>query len=657
MTIASEAAPAEERVPAGHLEPWTVGNLPDAPAVGWRSWFKLVGPGVLLAGTSIGSGEWLFGPGVTAQYGATLLWLASLSIIGQTFVNLQMMRYAAYCGESVVVGYLRTWPGPRFWMVWYALLDVAAIWPFNASNAAVPLAAAMLGHLPGDGVVEWLGVMITETQLVRGLGYAVFLAAFVPLVFGGTIYKTLERIMLLKIIFVLVYLSAFVAFMVTPANMLEVVTGFIRVGSVPLRAQSIVAGRNFSLSESMGEAQLTIKGTMENDVPVVVTWSIAVGDEARSFSEASALPEEYRSPISQLTARAAQLARPGTFYLADTRDGETLVVRGRIVSPAHWEADLFELTDANGRAQSFASLDQLSAPWSALATQLVANQGIERVGLVGYVAKNHELPPLDWAMLASFAAIAGAGGLTNTLFSNFVRDAGWGMGARVGAIPSAFGGHHVKLSHVGQVFRLSDENRRRWFGWLRHLRRDQFAVWMFCSFVGMALPCMLSLEFIRHAPVSGNRVAALMADGMAERYPDYRTFLWGATLLCGFLVLAPGQIMSGDQIARRWTDIFWTANERARSLASGQVKWIYYGILSLYGIWGLIALAIFNPLQIAQIAGVLMNFALGWSALHTVYVNTTLLPKELRPPWWMHLGTLSCGIFFLAISGIVLWNF
>ena len=35
-----------------------------------------VGPGfIVLAGTSIGSGEWLFGPAVTAQYGAALLWL------------------------------------------------------------------------------------------------------------------------------------------------------------------------------------------------------------------------------------------------------------------------------------------------------------------------------------------------------------------------------------------------------------------------------------------------------------------------------------------------------------------------------------------------------------------------------------------------------
>ena len=91
------------RVPAGLLPPWTVGDLPPPPARGLSSWVKLVGPGVLLAGSSVGSGEWLFGPAVSAQYGGTLLWLAGLSILAQVFCNLEMMRYAVYCGESIII--------------------------------------------------------------------------------------------------------------------------------------------------------------------------------------------------------------------------------------------------------------------------------------------------------------------------------------------------------------------------------------------------------------------------------------------------------------------------------------------------------------------------------------------------------------------------
>ena len=67
----------------------------------------LIGPGIVLAGTSIGSGEWLFGPAVTAQYGAALLWLALISILLQGFCNLTMMRYTVYSGEPIIVGGLQ----------------------------------------------------------------------------------------------------------------------------------------------------------------------------------------------------------------------------------------------------------------------------------------------------------------------------------------------------------------------------------------------------------------------------------------------------------------------------------------------------------------------------------------------------------------------
>ena len=86
---------AEQTVSAGLLPPWHVGQLPEPPHPGWRLWIGLVGPGVVLAGTSIGSGEWLFGPAVTAQYGATFLWLATISIVLQVFCNLMMMRLHA----------------------------------------------------------------------------------------------------------------------------------------------------------------------------------------------------------------------------------------------------------------------------------------------------------------------------------------------------------------------------------------------------------------------------------------------------------------------------------------------------------------------------------------------------------------------------------
>jgi hypothetical protein len=70
-------------------------------------------------------------------------------------------------------------------------------------------------------------------------------------------------------------------------------------------------------------------------------------------------------------------------------------------------------------------------------------------------------------------------------------------------------------------------------------------------------------------------------------------------------------------------------------------------------LWGVIALTISpNPLALATASGVMMNFALGFSALHTLYVNLTLLPEPLRPGWFLRAGLVCCSIFYLGISAI-----
>jgi hypothetical protein len=168
------------------------------------------------------------------------------------------------------------------------------------------------------------------------------------------------------------------------------------------------------------------------------------------------------------------------------------------------------------------------------------------------------------------------------------------------------------------------------------------------------LPCMISLEFIRNATVTGDRVAAMTAEGIADRYPGSGSVFWILTLSCGFLVLAPGQVSVCDQIARRWTDMIWTASSRAQRLGGGEVRFVYYGILSVYALWGLVVLWFLPALQIAKIGAVIGNLALGFSSFQTLYVNRKLLPRELRPNAALQLGTACCGVFFLAISIAVL---
>ena len=660
-----------EKVAAGLLAPWDVGEMPVPPMSGWRMWLALIGPGVVLAGTSIGTGEWLFGPAVSAQYGATLLWLALTSIIMQVFCNIMAMRYAIYCGEPMIVGALRTRPGPAFWIMVIIVLDFGAIWPYNASNAAVPLASAILGRLPQTP---------SDFALVKALGFAIFLAALVPLVFGGTVYRMLEKIMTFKLVVVLGYCTIVAVFLVSPGVAWDVVKGFFRFGTVPLRPDVLIVDRHFNLQETNGGVRLHLKGSWERDGSI--TGSLVATDAEGKKTEGK-LQLQTEKSVNRETVDAAgvkkepKLAKldgfsPETLTLANqwlvqskpfvgskrfllrTSDqGVTLSAEGTVENHHTWVADRLAVEDSAGE-QPYSSLGQVPEPHRGRLKQYLEEEGLEYVSLIGYTSERGKLPPLDWATIVAFIAIAGAGGLTNSMFSNYARDKGWGMGYHVGAIPSAFGGLNIGLSHTGSVFRINAESLARWKGWMRHIWRDQ-TIWLVASVIGMALPCMMSLEFIRNSSLTTDRVAAMTAEGIADRYPSFSGVLWFMTLLCGFLVLAPGQVSASDQISRRWTDIIWTISPRMQALGPRRVKHVYYSILAIYCVCGLTILWLVPPYLTATISSVLQNFALGASALISFYMNRTLMPREVQPNWLMQIGSVVCGVFFIGISAAVLW--
>ena len=628
-----------QTVAAGALAPWELENLPEPTRSGRKLWLALIGPGVVLAGTSIGTGEWLFGPAVSAQYGASLFWLAMISIVLQGFANLMFMRYAIFCGEPVNVGILRTWPGPMTWIVFFALLDLTSIFPYNASNAAVPLAAAILGRLPHAG----------DATLVRGLGISIFLLAFVPLIFGGTVYRMLEKIMAAKLVVVLGYLSIIAVTMVSAPVMWDVVTGFFRFGTVPLRPETLIVDRHFSVRQIVGDTEYLARGTWERR-DGSVTGELLVTRERKltkfNLREPDKLDEQAAGVRAEILKRTEPFAASGLFVIEVANREETLFAEGTVIDHHTFKAARLRVR-SQGTEQEFGSLEDVPEPQRTRLENHLQHEGLAYVNVFSYVSEHGQLPALDWAVIVAFIAIAGAGGLTNTMFSNYARDKGWGMGSHVGAIPSACGGITVSLSHTGKVFPLDAENRSKWRGWMMHIRRDQ-AIWMFASVIGMALPCMMSLEFIRNASVVGDRVSAMSAEGIAARFPSYASLFWFLTLFCGFLVLAPGQVSVGDQIARRWTDMLWNASARFRKL--GEVRYIYYGILAAYAAAGLVILTIFPAVQIARISAVLQNIALGSVSLLSIYVNRTLLPKEVQPGWFHQLGVLVCGVFFLSIS-------
>lgn len=491
---------------------WDPGLLVDAPVWTRRSWMLLLGPALISGGSAIAGGEWLMGPAVTARYGGAMMWLATLSILGQVLYNCEISRYTLYTGEPIFTGKFRTKPGPSAWALVYLLLDFGAVFPYAAANAATPVAAMMLGRIPGDG----------DAGLVRGLGIGIFLLAAIPMVVGGRIYRTLQGVMAFKIVAVLGFLGFLAVCFGTWQTAWEIVTGFVRFGEMP------------------------VKGSGTENVLV-------------SLFSGRGMPDVDLSTIS---------------------------------------------------------------------------------------------------LLAAFAAIAGNGGLTNTPLSNYTRDQGWGMGRWVGAIPSLIGGRSIKLSHVGRVFRVSDESLPRWKRWYRHVARDQLVVWMPACFVGVALPSVLSIQFLPRGTTANDwALAAMTADGVRDHVAaawgaGWGRNMWYGTLACGLLVLGTTVITNVDGFVRRWVDVFWTASPKLRDLPPESIKYVYFAVLALYVGFGVVMLSLNKPLALVKIATNIMNFALAVSCWHTVYVNTSLLPRELRPNAAARAGMVLAGCFFFSLATV-----
>src|SRR6185503_20384304 len=183
MSVVTEQQ--EERVPsdAGAMDRWQLDELPAPPPFGFKNLLKVIGPGAVMAATSIGGGEWLVGPAAAVKYSTSIFLIVTVAIALQVVFNLEAIRYTLYTGEPIFGGIMRLSPGPRFWAGFYTVVGFFQLgWPALAGTAAAALLSAGLGHVPGDANRE------TQIWITTGL----ILVVVVILLFGGKIERMLE---------------------------------------------------------------------------------------------------------------------------------------------------------------------------------------------------------------------------------------------------------------------------------------------------------------------------------------------------------------------------------------------------------------------------------------------------------------------------------
>ena len=473
------------------LEPWVRAELPEPPMPKGFGWLGVVGPGIIVLGASIGSGEFLLGPAAFVRHGLSILWVTLVAIILQTIFNLELMRYTLATGEPVFTGFMRTRPSSTLWAWFYAVLYFLQVgWPAWAGTAAGAIFF----------LFEKRMAVAADSGIVYAIGIATFLGCVAILLVGRRIERTLE---MLNWILVLVGLGSFLA---------------LALLFVP-----------------------------------VSTWIGA------------------NRGIGWIQRRAR-----------------------------------FVLLSAGG--------GELFPAWSS-------------------------------------RGILGCGGAINITLSNWARDKGYGMGQRSGYIPAAIGGQKVNLAHTGFIFSPDKRSMERWRGWWRIVRADQVGIFFCGAVLGMTLPALLYVTFLPGGTeLQGLGIAAALANSIGQRVGPAMA---GVVAFLGAWILFKTQLDNLEAMTRSITDILWTGSHRIRAWRGGDVRAVYYGVLAAIVLWGIIALRLAQPFFLLQIGANVAGFIFIVASIHLLYINTRLLPRELRPPLWRRAALVLMSLFyttFLVLS-------
>jgi hypothetical protein len=149
---------------------------------------RMVGPSVILVGLSIGSGEFVLWPRLTAEWGFVLFWACWAGVTLQFFLNMEIERWTLATGESAVVGFVRL---SRLWgPVFLVCATLPWVWPGWATGAAtllswqlgVPVLPTAVAGLVLCGLILSLGPVVYRTVEVIQLALvAGIFAALLPL--------------------------------------------------------------------------------------------------------------------------------------------------------------------------------------------------------------------------------------------------------------------------------------------------------------------------------------------------------------------------------------------------------------------------------------------------------------------------------------------
>ena len=149
------------------------------PPRGLLPTLRQIGPGIIISGAIVGSGELIVTTKLGAEVGITLLWLILFSCFIKVFVQIELGRYVVASGDTALEA-LQRLPGPRLQLGRLRLHWLLCLWAVMALGSVVQLAGILSGliditALPGSGLtgvpeIVALGLTVLVTAGLLSMG-------------------------------------------------------------------------------------------------------------------------------------------------------------------------------------------------------------------------------------------------------------------------------------------------------------------------------------------------------------------------------------------------------------------------------------------------------------------------------------------------------
>ena len=165
--ISREAPPAVEEysdeIPHKQLPAVRYRNLPEPIKLG-----AMLGPGVVLAASGIGSGEFVLWPNIAARAGLDYLWAALVGATFMFFIATEAVRYTLATGETIITGFARLWKG---WTIGFVLMALLPnLFPGYATGVAL-IAEFIFGPLNEVAVTVAMLALIVAVLVLSPVVY------------------------------------------------------------------------------------------------------------------------------------------------------------------------------------------------------------------------------------------------------------------------------------------------------------------------------------------------------------------------------------------------------------------------------------------------------------------------------------------------------